>query len=107
MMKRVIVSCALAVSLALSSSSGVWAQVVIDGVGISPADLPRVQVQCNALAARSLSSLTDNEGADLVEPSPDPASAYSAGANRMDNALTRFDLNRLTLNKCRAAGLVR
>ena len=82
------------------------AQVVIDGVAIRPQDLPRVQSQCNALAVATRSSLTDDQGSELLEPSPDPASSFSQGANSMDNALSRYDLNRLTLRKCREAGLL-
>jgi hypothetical protein len=90
--------------VAVLAPGAVLAQVVIDGVEVSPADLPRVRAQCNSLIAGQNRSLTSDEGADLIEPSPDPASAYSAGANSMDNALSDFNLNRLTVRNCRAAG---
>lgn len=90
--------------VALLAPGTALAQVVIDGVEVSPADLPRVRTQCNSLIAAQNRSLTSDEGADLIEPSPDPASAYSAGASSMDNALSNFDLNRLTARNCRAAG---
>jgi hypothetical protein len=90
----------------LATPTQALAQVVIDGVEIRPQDLGRVQSQCNSLAAATRASLTDDSGSELLEPSPDPASSFSQGANSMDNALTRFDLNRLTAAKCKAAGLL-
>lgn len=90
----------------LSYSLPTAGQTVIDGVEIRLSDLPRMRSYCNSLAAASRSSLTDDQGAELMEPSPDPASSFSQGANSMDNALTQFDLNRLTVAKCRAAGLL-
>lgn len=82
------------------------AQIVVDGQQIRQSDIPRMQSYCNSLAAASRSSITDDIGSELLEPSPDPASSFSQGANSMDNALTQFDLNRLTVAKCRAAGLL-
>jgi hypothetical protein len=96
---------ALAISVTLALPGAALAQAVIDGEQVSPEDLPKIRSQCRALAGRENVSLT-GDGEDLIEPSPDPASAWPRGANSMDNALTRFDLNRLTYAKCRAAGLV-
>lgn len=90
----------------LATPGAAVAQVVIDGVQVRPEDLGRVQSQCNSLAAASRASLTDDQGAELLEPSPDPASSFSQGANSMANALSHFDLNRLTVWNCRAAGLL-
>ena len=99
---RTLASILLAATFVLPGN--VAAQVVIDGAQISSQDVPRVRSYCNSLLAATRSSLTDNSGSELLEPSPDPASSFSQGANSMDNALSRFDLNRLTAAKCRAAG---
>jgi hypothetical protein len=96
----------LVVVAVLAMSANASALVFIDGVEIRPQDLPRVRSQCNSLAAATRSSLTEDQGSELLEPSPDPASSFSRGANSMDNALTRYDLNRLTVRKCREAGLL-
>ncbi|HEV7276739.1 MAG TPA: hypothetical protein VGN80_10660 [Devosiaceae bacterium] len=99
----------LTIATVLSLAGGAMAQsdqIVIDGFVLPPEDAPRARSYCNSLAAASRSSLIDDSGAELVEPSPDPASSFSQGANSMDNALTQFDLNRLTVAKCRAAGLL-
>jgi len=98
---------ALALAATLAVSSAAFAQTVIDGIEVSPDDLPEIRAQCDALAVGERESLTSDEGTDMLEPSPDPASGWPAGANGMDNALTRFDLDRLTLAKCKDAGLVR
>jgi hypothetical protein len=98
---------ALALAATLAVSSAAFAQTIIDGIEVSPDDLPEIRAQCDALAVRERESLSSDEGSDLLEPSSDPASVWAAGANGMDSALTRFDLDRLTLAKCKAAGLVR
>jgi hypothetical protein len=98
----VLASMLLAMSLGFPGSAA--AQVVIDGVAVSPQDVPRVRSYCNSLLAATRSSLTEDSGAELLDPSPDPASSFSQGASSMDNALSRFNLNRLTAAKCRAAG---
>lgn len=103
MSKLLAMTCAVAMSAALAAS-GVAAQTSIDGFQIAPEDVPRARSYCNSLAAQSNRSLTD-EGEKPEEPSPDPASSFSQGANSMDNALSGFDLNRLTLARCRALGL--
>lgn len=105
-MTRTILICTLAALAAISPAGSATAQVVVDGIVIPPEDMGRARSYCNSLAAASRQSLTSDEGADLIEPSSDPASSYSRGANSMDNALSSFDLNRLTLRRCRAAGLV-
>lgn len=103
MTKLLAITFAVAMSAAMAASGAV-AQSSIDGFQIAPEDVPRAQSYCNSLAARSNRSLTD-EGEKPDEPSPDPASSFSQGANSMDNALSGFDLNRLTLARCRALGL--
>lgn len=82
------------------------AQVVIDGVQIRPDDLPRVRSQCEELGAQTRASMIEDQGADLLEPSPDPANPYSRGASTIDNVLSDFDLDRLTPDKCRKAGFL-
>lgn len=98
-----------ALALTLSLAGGAMAQsgqIVVDGYVLSPEDVPRARSYCNSLLAATRSSLTDDQGSELLEPSPDPASSFSQGANSMDNVLTRYDLNRLTVRKCRESGLL-
>lgn len=98
-----------ALALALSLAGGAVAQsgqIVVDGHLLSPEDVPRARSYCNSLLAATRSSLTEDQGSELLEPSPDPASSFSQGANSMDNALTQYDLNRLSVRKCRDAGLL-
>lgn len=103
MTKLLAMTSALVMAVAMAASGAV-AQSTLDGFQIAPEDVPRARSYCNSLAAQSNRSLTD-EGEKPEEPSPDPASSFSQGANSMDNALSGFDLNRLTLARCRALGL--
>lgn len=96
----------LATGLLLVGASGTMAQLVIDGIEVTTEDLPRLQAYCRSLAVERTRSLTSDATAGMTEPSSDPASSWSIGANSMNNALSHFDLNRLTYKKCREADLL-
>ena len=100
------IAAVLATGALLMGTGGTLAQVVIDGIEVRPEDLPRLQVHCRSLAAARTRSLTSDATAGMTEPSSDPASSWSIGANSMNNALSHFDLNRLTYKKCREADLL-
>ena len=105
-MKLQWVAAVFATGALLLGASGAMAQVVVDGIEVRPEDVPRLQVYCRSLAVARTRSLTSNATDGMTEPSSDPASSWSIGANSMNNALSHFDLNRLTYGKCREAGLL-
>jgi hypothetical protein len=92
--------------LALAAASGPALAQSSYGIQLSPDDVGRAQSYCNSLQARANSSLTDRQGEELLEPSPDPAASWSRGASALDNSLAGFKLNRLTLRSCRELGLI-
>jgi hypothetical protein len=105
----------IALVAALSFSGGAMAQTMIGGVDIPPEDLDRVQAHCNTLAAaenESLAETADDDDAangdddgDDAQADPDPA-ADDGEASDMENALTSIDLDTVTLEQCREAGLI-
>lgn len=83
----------------LSISGSAFAQVVVNGRTVSASDLPKVQAQCNTLLARSnvRNTDTDREG----------RRQEGRVANGMDRYTTKsLDLELMTLDDCRKAGLV-
>lgn len=106
MTKLSTIACALAM-LGMAAPGAAYAQTIIGGVAVSESDLARIKRQCDALAASENVSLSADLDAELIEPSPDPASSWPRGPDGMDEALSDFDLDTLTLQKCKAAGLVR
>lgn len=110
MMIRSLVSAA-ALTVAMLAS-GAMAQTSINGVEISADDLPKVQAQCDSLAAEAAkadgaSNPDENKGA---APSTD---ATAETSNEPDTpaetaqATTKIDLATLTLEACKTAGLVK
>lgn len=102
--KRLILVSAV---LAVSGVAPAMAQTMVRDVAISDADLGRVQAQCDALRSRELRSLAADDGeppaAGVIVS--DPASVWADGANAMDSAVSRLNLDALTLRDCREAGL--
>lgn len=113
----------IALALALSFAGGASAQTMVGGVEVSAEDLPEVENLCNSLAAGANETLAetndsiasdgdDDDGddgedgeADDGQADPDPA-ADDGAASDLDNALTTIDLDTITLEQCREAGLV-
>lgn len=126
-MKRTLIA-TLAFGSVMSLSSFAMAQTMIGSAEVSAEDLPRVQAQCDALVTRAATedaqSVT-NESTSTESPSSetpstdeaapvggtsdtaDPASTTADGADGTAAALTTsIDLDTLTLEQCKEAGLV-
>jgi hypothetical protein len=123
-MKRSLIA-ALAFSSVMSLSGLAMAQTMVGGAEVSAEDLPRVQAQCDALVTQAATadsqSVTSNNnteesgqqtpetsnGANASETA-DPASTKADGADGTAAALTTsIDLDTLTLDQCKEAGLVK
>lgn len=120
----------IALAAALSLSTGAMAQteatVQMRGVDIPAEDLAEVQSRCNTLLAESKEtmastgndSLVDDDGddddtdsgdADTDDASSDDsddASTDDEDASGLDQALTMIDLDTITFEDCKNAGLV-
>ncbi len=108
MMIRSLVSAA-ALSLAMLAS-GAMAQTSINGVEISAEDLPKVQAQCDSLAAEAAKA----DGASNTDAGAAPSDDGTAETSdepdtpaETDQATTKIDLATLTLDACKTAGLVK
>lgn len=91
----------IALVAALSFSGGATAQTMIGGVDIPPEDLDRVQAYCNTLLAQANESLTANGGDD----GDDDDNGDGTEPSDLDQAVTTIDLDIITLEDCKAAGL--
>lgn len=82
------------------------AQSSIRGVELSSADAARVQRQCDVLKYKEMQSLASDTpeppGAGVILS--DPAAYWADGADGMDSALARVNLDTLSLRDCREAG---
>ena len=123
-MKRTLIA-ALAFSSVMSLSGFAMAQTMVGGKDVSAEDLPRVQAQCDALATQAAtadsqsvtnqSTESDSQStpdatkpADGTSNTSDPASTKADGADGTAAALTTsIDLDTLTLDQCKEAGLVK
>jgi hypothetical protein len=107
MTRSMISSFAFAAAMLLSSAA--MAQTTIAGKDVSAEDLPKVQAQCNTLAAVDQNSLasetpaTDGKDADGASDSG-PDTTVASGDQ---SATTSIDLSLLTIEDCKAAGLVK
>jgi len=105
MMIRSLVSAA-ALSVAMLAS-GAIAQTSINGVEISADDLPKVQAQCDVLAADAAKA----EGATNTDEKSDAATDESSDEPdtpaELDQGTTKIDLATLTLDACKTAGFVK
>lgn len=111
-------SLALAGVLMLSGSA--IAQTMVAGQAVSEADLPKVQAQCDVLAdaqnnADTTTTSTDTKSTETTPPA-DNATATdttenspekSTDVNGTDAATSVFDLEILTYENCKEAGLVK
>lgn len=99
----------LAVATAFSFAGPAFAQTTINGAVISESDLPKVQARCDELSGTADNSLT------AKDPGSNNADAASADAtttdtpkvNEVDNATSTIDLETLTLDACKTAGLIK
>jgi len=94
-MKRSVIS-SLALTAAMLLSTAAWAETTVGGQTVSDEDLPKVQAQCDTLAAV--------EGGSLVK---EDSSSEATEPNGTDQATTTIDLSIITLEDCKTAGLVK
>ena len=94
---------ALLSGIALSGSA--FAQTMVGSHEVSETDLPIVQQHCDALALAD-----QNSGAEAQQPSESTTNADSQTNVEEDtaalNASSTVDLDTITLEDCRTAGLV-
>lgn len=112
----------IALAAALSLSTGAMAQteatVQMRGVDIPAEDLAEVQSRCNMLLAEANESLVsdndedsladdnDNDNEDDVSDGNDSTSSDDDEISGLDQALTKIDLETITFEDCKNAGLV-
>lgn len=113
-MKLSLIS-SLALATALSFSGAALAQTTVNGLTVSAEDLPKVQAQCDtlAMAATAEESTTSTNAAEENAPAGSTASGGSnqsenpAAPDASANATATIDLSAITLEGCKAAGLVK
>jgi len=101
MMIRSLISAAT-LSVAMFAS-GAIAQTSINGVEISAEDLPKVQAQCESLAAEAVKSdsgSTEQSAGEETTKEPDTPA-------EIDQGTTKIDLATITLEACKTAGFVK
>jgi hypothetical protein len=100
----------LVVALLAGLTTPVVAQTAIKGIELSPADVARVDRQCDVLQFRESASSSGSNPPD--EPAEgeivaDPSSYWSDRADGIDSALAKVNLDTLTIRDCRDAGFYR
>lgn len=108
-MKRSMIS-SLALTAAMLLSTGAWAQTMVGQQSVSADDLPKVQAQCNTLAGVDNQSLASDSNGDGAEDTPADGAGDlgtdSETPNGTDQATSTIDLSLITIEDCKAAGLV-
>jgi hypothetical protein len=102
-MSRILLSAMIAGTMALATGSA-FAQTQIGGRDISAEDLPKVQAQCDTLNAKAMDG-TASATTSEAEPT---SSGTNDGVDSGNNTATAgIDLSLVTLEECKAAGLVK
>jgi hypothetical protein len=111
-MKLSVIS-AVALTAAMLASPAAFAQdtmaspTMIGGQTVSTDDLPKVQAQCDTLNSVEMNSMASsdatNDEPDGAGDLTDPASDVPNGT---DQATSTVDLSLITIEECKAAGLV-
>lgn len=107
-MTRTLVS-VIALVGAMTLSGGSMAQTMVGGASVSAEDLPKVQTACNELAAKeklSAASSTDDNTSSTDEDTSDDATSSDTNATETGATTTSIDLDLLTYQACKDAGLV-
>jgi hypothetical protein len=107
-MKRSMIS-SLALTAAMLVSTGAWAQTMIGQQSVSAEDLPKVQAQCNTLAGvdkNSMASETEQTDGAEADGAGDSTTGETEVPNGTDQATSTVDLSLITIEECKAAGLV-
>lgn len=96
----------VALVAAVSFGGSAFAQTMVGNNEVSDADLPVVQQQCDALAIDDQNS-TNVDGNESVEAQNTEDGRTGLEADTIArNSSTTVDLETITLEDCRAAGLV-
>lgn len=96
----------LVAALVILSASPAFAQTSIRGVELTATDAARVQRQCDVLKIKEMRSMASEPPEEPLagETVTDPAGYWADTANAADSALSRINLDTLTLRDCRKAG---
>ncbi len=95
----------LALVAGVAFAGSAYAQTSVAGFDVSDADLPKVQAQCDALALEEQNG--DIAGTDPTEPETDEdGNTNLENDTSARNASTTIDLELITLEDCRTAGLI-
>lgn len=112
-MKLSVIS-SLALATAMLVAPGVYAQdaaasaTMIGSQTVSAEDLPKVQAQCDTLnAAQGGSQGSDSSTTNSPDGASDMTDSASEVPNGTDQATSTIDLALITLEECKAAGLIK
>ena len=97
MIRTLITTAAFAAALSFSGAS--MAQTMINGMEVSPDDLPKVQTQCDKLAL-------DENGSPATDDNIEKSYEEQKDVSQIDELTTTIDLESLTLEQCKEAGLI-
>ena len=100
--KSVLSATALLAGIAFSGSA--FAQTMVGTLDVSDENLPFVQTQCDALALEALENVEPT--VESTEPEADPSEAEATEEQAANEAPADLDLSMITLEDCKAAGLV-
>ncbi|HTM77912.1 MAG TPA: hypothetical protein VL133_09820 [Devosia sp.] len=100
---------ALAISSAMLLGGQAYAETMVGGMSVSDANLPKVQERCDQLAlADSTASPTDTTIVGTDDTGGATVDAPVEPVNEMANATAEtIDLESITLDACKAAGLTK
>jgi hypothetical protein len=106
-MKLSVIS-SLALATAMFVAPGVYAQdTMIGSQTVSADDLPKVQAQCDALnSSQGGSQGSDTSTTETPDGASDTTDTATEVPNGTDQATSTIDLSLITLEECKAAGLV-
>ncbi|MDB5527658.1 MAG: hypothetical protein JWR51_761 [Devosia sp.] len=105
------VTCAIVMGSALMFGGAAYADTMVGSSTVTDADLPAVQARCDQLMTTADStSLTENTDDDTAAGSNDGAADATANATTAVDetqaaTTTSIDLDTVTLEQCKAAGL--
>ena len=98
----------VALSAAFALSGPAFAQTTFAGVALAEGDVAAVTERCEQLATASTTeSLTESSDSseDSTAGGADATITDAPEVNEMENALTKIDLDTVTLEQCKEAGL--
>ncbi|WP_354060284.1 hypothetical protein [Devosia sp. 2618] len=102
------IASAIALTAAMTFSGAAFAQTTFNGVELSADELPKVQERCDQLnTAASTASVTENSSStDTTAGGADVAVENAPAVNEIAQATSTVDLDTVTIEQCKAAGLI-